>query len=611
MSWPTHSSELPAGRGRILIIDDAPDIHKIISAFLQPLDVELAHAFGGQEGLKMAARFKPSLILLDYMMPEYDGIQVLEALKSNVDLRDIPVIMITADEQRSLMSMAFDKGVSDYVNKPLQKHEFRARVQSVLRNQALVEELRRESQFDSLTGLLNRTSLVSHLQRAADRCRCDQGMFAVMFVDFDQFKLINDSLGHVMGDRVLHLASRRLRQSLRKTDIVSESGSAPVVARLGGDEFVVMLDSISSKEDVDAVAERVLARLLEPYELDHRTLYLNASIGVVIGDSQYESADDILRDADIAMYAAKESGRGCYRTFDVRMRDRAQNRWLLDRDLRRAVEEKQFFLQYQPVVDLQSGAVESVEALIRWKHPERGFVSPAEFIPMAEESGIIHPIGQWVVEEACRQFSEWRQVDANAAPKRININIARQQIVQPGFPDFIRAVLMGTDTPASRVVFEVTESQIMDDLDTSLKTLNEIRGIGSLIALDDFGTGHSSLACLHQLPFDVLKLDRSLISTIEEGRYFRNLVGLIVNLFDDTEISVVAEGIETQEQHDILLSLGCTFGQGYLFARPLNAEDVPGYIFERKRQRQSLCPQANVSPTFTGSTIQVPNQPSC
>lgn len=557
----------------------------------------------------MATKTNPSLILLDYLMPECDGLQVLDALKSDPVLCDIPVIMITADDQRSLMSRAFDKGVSDYVNKPLHRHELQARVQSVLKNQTLMDELRRESQYDSLTGLMNRNTLTGHLQRTLERRREDNSTFAVLFVDFDQFKLINDSLGHATGDRVLHLASRRLRQSVRRTDLLSRSGPSPLVARLGGDEFVIVIETVACKRDVEAIAGRVLTRLLEPYELDHRTLYLNASIGVVVGDSQYSSADEVLRDADIAMYAAKESGRGCYRTFDVGMRDRAQSRWMLDRDLRRAVETEQFFLQYQPVVNLKTGVVESVEALIRWRHPERGLVSPAEFIPMAEETGMIVPIGQWVLHEACRQFAEWHQEDPDAAPKRVNINIARQQIVQPEFPELVRSVLEEFHTPASRIVFEVTESQIMDDLETSLKTLHALRQLGARIALDDFGTGHSSLACLHQLPIDVLKLDRSLVCTIEEGRYFRNLVGLIVNLFDETDIDVVGEGIETETQQSILVSLGCVLGQGYLMSRPLDADNVPPFIRQHLTEHHHPADADSavaISPTLLMPDVQLP-----
>ena len=566
----------------VLVVDDAENVHQLIEFYLGSGNVRLLHAYGGQEGLRMARAHRPSLILLDYIMPDCDGLEVVDALKQDPQFCEIPIIMITADNDRRLVSLAFEKGVSDYVVKPLYREEFRARVQAALRTQALLQDLKQRSQFDALTGLLNKSSIITQLQQAIAGSRDGQEDSVVMFIDFDRFKLINDSLGHAVGDLVLREASRRLSKSIRWSDSIARGDCEMSVARLGGDEFVILLNGVPVTVDVAQIADRILMKLLEPYEIDGRTLYLNASIGIVSCSGQYESADEVMRDADIAMYEAKEAGRGCFQMFHDEMRNRAQTRWQLDRDLRRAVKLEQFRLVYQPIVDLHSGAVESVEALVRWEHPERGLVPPNGFIPLAEETGIIIEIGNWVTKAACEQFVAWLRQDPQTTPHHISINLSRQQLVHPGFTQTTQEILNSTGISPSRVHFEVTESLIMDDLETSLVALQALRDLGAKIDLDDFGTGHSSLACLHQLPIDVLKLDRCLITTIDQGSYFMNLADLILKLLAETEIVVVAEGIETISQLQTLRKLGCPLGQGYYFSRPIPAEEVQGFVASQR-----------------------------
>ena len=409
-----------------------------------------------------------------------------------------------------------------------------------------------------------------------------------MFIDLDRFKWINDSLGHSCGDQALQEASKRLRKCVQKIGFVSKSTAENTVSRFGGDEFVVLLESISGTIDAERVASRILEAMRQPFLIAGRTLHLSASIGVVNCHGQYGSQEDVLRDADIAMYEAKDAGRGCYRIFDAPMGNRALKRWQIDSDLRKAIEGNQFFLLYQPIICLKTGLVESVEALIRWNHPEYGTIPPSDFIPMAEETGLIVSIGEWVLQTALKQFADWQKLGLAATPKELNINLSRQQLVQPGFSSLVGACIRKYGVEASKVHFEITESEVMNDLQTSIQSIEELRAIGAKIDLDDFGTGYSSLACLHQLPIDVLKLDRSLVSHLEQGGQYSKLVDLVLKLLSETQVKVIAEGIETPEQLHQLQLFQCPLGQGYLFSKPIDADKVQEFVRKRQNERSGF-----------------------
>ena len=377
-----------------------------------------------------------------------------------------------------------------------------------------------------------------------------------MFIDLDRFKLVNDSLGHSSGDAVLIEAAHRLQKSIQCTGPASRNESNAVVARFGGDEFVVLLESIPSPEEAELVAEKILSVMQAPYMVGGRSIYCNASIGVVTCNGQYNTPEELIRDADIAMYESKDGGRGCYRVFNSCMRNRAHKRLQMDSDLRRAIELNQFKLQYQPIVNLETGRVESVEALVRWHHPDRGIIPPLDFIPFAEETGLIVAIGEWVMRTACLQYADWQTIDPSAMPNHISINLSRQQLVQRDLPQVFHDTLVESGIDPNRVHFEITESEIMNDLQASIQAINALRATGAKIDLDDFGTGYSSLACLHELPIDVLKLDRSLVSSLEQGGYFSRLVDLVLKLIAGTKIQAVAEGIEAMARQEAAYWLG-------------------------------------------------------
>ena len=458
--------------------------------------------------------------------------------------------------------------------------------QDITERKTMEDELRSAAWIDRLTGLPNRALLCDRLQQAILRARRVRDyQYAVIFLDFDRFKTINDSLGHKWGDLLLQEIARRLRAAVGSCDTPSRHGGEHTAARLGGDEFVVLLDGINDPQDAIAAADRMLEAIAQPYRLGEHEIYSTASIGVVSSDIAASSAEDVLRDADTAMYEAKLAGKGRQVRFDVAMRQRVQNRLNLETDLRKAIEGGQLFLMYQPIVSLETGEIESFEALVRWQHPQRGLISPGEFIPIAEDIGLILPIGEWVLHEACTQFAMWRQTMGDAAPRSISVNLSRRQLLLPNLPELIQRVVEQTGIAPSCLHLEVTESAVMTDETAAVRMLHAIRDMGVKLDMDDFGTGYSSLACLQQFPLDVLKVDRSFVANISRGRDFVALLHAVTQLARNLGIAVVAEGIETMDQLAVLQSLDCEFGQGYLFSRPIPADQVPGLRISIDRLR--------------------------
>lgn len=437
------------------------------------------------------------------------------------------------------------------------------------------QELRSAARTDRLTGLPNRALVCDRIQQAVLRARRVKGYhFAVLFLDFDRFKLVNDSLGHEAGDKLLKQIAERLLSAVRAGDTPAHTDAGNTSGRLGGDEFVVLLDGLASPEHATHVADRLLGVFSQPYDINGHEIYSSASIGVVTSTHSSSSADEVLRDADTAMYEAKLAGKGQYVVFDVSMRKRLQNRVNLESELRKAIDLEQLFLMYQPIVSLQTGQVESFEVLVRWRHPERGLISPGEFIPLAEDTGLIVRIGEWVLRNACAQLARWRATAGAATPRNISVNLSRNQLFQPGLPDLIDNILKSSGLTPDCLHLEVTESAVMRDVTVATEMLHAIKKLGVRLSMDDFGTGYSSLACLHTFPLDVLKIDRSFINNLSRGRDFAALVHAVAQLARNLNIQVVAEGIETTEQAVMLQALDVEFGQGYLFSKPLPPEQV-------------------------------------
>lgn len=435
------------------------------------------------------------------------------------------------------------------------------------------DELEVAATSDLLTGLANRSKFQQRLAQVAKRFEQDPTQhFAVLFLDFDRFKVVNDSLGHDVGDQLLKAIAIRLTQSIRMSDSFESARAVNLAGRLGGDEFVVLLEAVGSPEDAVAVGERLLAKLGEPYYLGDHVVHTTASIGIVLPECSNTTADEILRDADTAMYEAKSNGKNCCVVFDIKMRERVQNRLEMENDLRVAIANQQFELMYQPIVHIGSSEVETFEALVRWNHPTKGLISPADFIPVAEDAGLIPELGEWVLTEAACQLAEWQREYPHMAPPGISVNVSRKQVQLPDFPTKAKMIVDSAGLDPSSIHLEVTESAITVDPKQAQETLKQLKSFGFGIHLDDFGTGYTSLADVDLFPLDVVKIDKVFITDISEGGPHIDMVRAICTVASSVGAKVIAEGIETEEQLRILYYIGVDMAQGYLVSRPLTKE---------------------------------------
>jgi len=431
------------------------------------------------------------------------------------------------------------------------------------------EALRRSAFYDALTGLPNRALFLDRLEKAVERSRRGSHPFAVMFLDLDRFKLVNDSLGHHLGDELLVAVGRRLVTCIRPGD---------TVARLGGDEFAVLLEDVAGRDEASAVADRILAVLDQPVPLEGHDVFPSASIGVVMASELEAQSEHLLRFADVAMYRAKALGRNRRELFDPSMHQNVVDRLKLETDLRRAVERGELRLLYQPIVTLASGRTTGMEALLRWQHPERGLLAPADFMRVAEETGVISAIGGWVVREAAGQLVEWqREVPAELA-LRMSVNVSTRELADPAFADRLAEVLEEAGPAYDSLRVEVSESTMMRNADSVIPVLERLRDMGVRAYMDDFGTGYSSLSWLHRFPVNVLKVDRSFVERLPRERDAVEIVRTIVALARTLGLEIIAEGVEQPEQAALLREMGCQYAQGYHFSGPMTAEDAGAHL---------------------------------
>ena len=437
------------------------------------------------------------------------------------------------------------------------------------------EKLRYEALHDSLTQLPNRLEFTNLLKAAIERAsENSQYRFAVLFLDLDRFKVINDSLGHVIGDKLIMAVAERFVGCLRPGD---------VVARFGGDEFTILLSRVLDEAGVRHVADRLLSVLAQPFDIDGYEVFTSASIGIVLSDEFTGSVDDFLRDADVAMYRAKEAGKARYKIFDTAIHADKITSHQLEIDLRRAIERDELEVFYQPIVELSNGAVQEFEALVRWHHPTRGLLTPLSFIDVAEETGLIVPIGCWILEQACRQIAGWRR--EVGFPLSVSVNLSAKQLAHPALSGQVSTILEETDLEPGALKLEVTESEVMEDAEHALSVLSAVTKSGVLLASDDFGTGYSSLSYLHRFPFSRLKIDKSFIATLTDNTKSLEIVKTVLALAQNLGVDVVAEGVETAEQFDLLRRLGCSRGQGFYFFHPLDARRARDAISAGRRLR--------------------------
>jgi diguanylate cyclase (GGDEF)-like protein len=406
---------------------------------------------------------------------------------------------------------------------------------------------------------------MERLEQAIRRTKRGNNHFAILFLDMDRFKLINDSLGHLAGDRLLEKMAAKVKSCLREED---------TLARFGGDEFIILAEDMCDPPQPVRIAQRILEGLKDPLEVNGNTIYISTSIGIVLGSPSYIRAEQVIRDADTAMYRAKAQGKGCYAIFDEDMHTNAVKRLTIENELRRGIEHNQFILHYQPIINLTTRSIIGFESLVRWNHPEKGLIGPDEFIPIAEETGLIVPLGEFVLFESCRQMKNWMQHFPFLGEMLIHVNVSGIQLKQSGFLDRVRRCLHQSGLPAHCLKIEITESMLMSLEDKAVSILDNLKRLRVQIGIDDFGTGYSSLSYLHRFPVDTLKIDRSFVMGLDRENENSKIVHTIISLAHALGLNVVAEGIESPKHLEILGEMFCEYGQGYHFSRPVPARQI-------------------------------------
>lgn len=577
-------------RPKILVSDDDPTIRMLTRQCLEAEDMDVVEAGSGQETLDKFLTERPDLIFLDVEMPGMNGLEVCRRIRRMPQGEAIPIMIVTGSDDRESIDLGFSAGATQYKTKPVNWKLLGRDVQYMLRASNAFNALKRQEDrlrdlayFDPLTSLPNRRSFNEQLQRILKRSQRRKIHAALLFIDLDNFKRINDSIGHGRGDKLLVEIAQRLTTELREDDAITymsldenvEHDGSTEIARLGGDEFTVVLSDIENTLDVESVAKRILNRLSQPIWLQSHNPVVTPSIGIAMFPEDGTDSETLLRNADTAMYAAKAEGRARFRFYNEAMNSRAVEHLKLEEELRDAVKNHQLELRYQPQIETATGKVVSVEALARWKHPVRGMVPPNEFIPIAERTGLIVEVGDWILEEAARHCEYWES--KNLSDFRICINLSPLQFNQPNVAEKIGEFLTKSGICASRLELELTESAIMTDAEINISKLEQLKSLGVALAVDDFGTGYSSLNYLKRFPIDTLKIDQTFIADITspDGEA---IIDAILALSRSLKMRVIAEGVETEEQMLHLVERKCDLLQGYYFSQPLYPDDVPAML---------------------------------
>jgi diguanylate cyclase (GGDEF)-like protein len=594
--------EFPAAfkKKDILLIDDMADNLRVLSSLLTKEGYNVRKALNWQMAVTACQTVLPDLILLDIMMPDVDGYTACQRFKAWEITADIPVIFISALDDTFDKVKAFEVGGVDYITKPFELAEVLVRVQNQLRlRSAQLEIIKLNSELeqrvqqrtwelekalqtlqgeitsrqqlqsqlldivlhDALTGLPNRVLFIRRLEKALKRAKKESNyQFAVLYLDCDRFKVVNDSLGHLVGDELLIAIAHRLQQSLMPSDTLT---------RLGGDEFGILLENITDISTVIQVAERILQQLSLAFKLSRYEVFMNASIGIAWGNHDYERPEYLLRDADTAMYRAKALGGVRYHIFDPGMHHQAVQLLELENDLQRAVARQEFLVYYQPIVSLITGKIAGFEALVRWQHPRRGLLSPLDFIPIAEETGLISAINIWVLQSACHQLHLWQNHPAIPDDITMSVNLSARLFSQPNLIAQIDSIIAESQVDPANLELEITESAIMENSQAVKTIFQELKERNIKLIMDDFGTGYSSLSYLHSFPLHGLKIDKSFVKRMQENQEDMGLVPAMIGIAESMGMRAIAEGVETREQLAQLRSLNCEFAQGYLFSQPI------------------------------------------
>jgi diguanylate cyclase (GGDEF)-like protein len=566
----TSAAEQEGKTFQVLLVEDNPGDARLVQELLSETgsQFELSHVATLTDARHQLMTEGADCVLLDLSLPDASRLEAPMQLRAAAP--DVPIVILSGLQDELLAIKAVQEGAQDYLVKGRVDGAAIGRsITYASERKALEMQMAHKAMHDSLTELPNRTLFHDRLKHAVMRAKRHQSLLGVMFIDLDGFKPINDGLGHDVGDLLLRALGRRLQEGLRASD---------TAARFGGDEFMVLCEDVADEQHVISIAERLQGAIAEPFMIAGHELTVSSSMGIVVSSGHEESADSLIRNADAAMYRAKRQGVS-YEMFDDGMRSRVRARARTESDLHRAIEEREFRLLYQPQVDLRSGKIVGLEALLRWDHPERGVVEPAEFLWLAEETGLITKIGEWALRQSCLQARAWGA--RNGAPLRVSVNLSARQHRDAGLVDLVERILTETRTDPETLCLEITESVVVNDAESAGATLRALKGLGVKLSIDEFGTGHSSLGSLKHFPLDMLKVDRSFVSGLGTDPEDAAIVTAIINLAHSLGLGTVADGVETKEQVDELRSLGCDVGQGFYFARPRPSDAIAELLGSR------------------------------
>jgi len=561
----SHSRQV----AKVLVVDDDRSTRSTLRHTLQRDGFKVEEAADGSQALLMLKRMRPDVILMDAVMPVMDGFTACSLIQEMPRGRSIPVLMITALEDNSSVERAFAAGACDYIPKPIHFAVLSQRVRRIIEANQAEKRIRHLAFNDVLTGLPNRTQFLDQLGRRLAMAKENVESVAVLFLDLDRFKNVNDTLGHDVGDRLLIAVAQRIRRSVRNADCV---------ARLGGDEFTVVLSELADPTAAASAAQNICRTLAKPFQIDSHDIFVTASIGISVYPNDGTDVGTLVKHADTAMYRAKKTNTD-FQFFEAAMEHSISERVRLENDLRRALERNELAVFYQPQARMDNGEIIGMEALVRWFHPTRGMVSPLEFIPMAEETGLIIALGEWVLRTACVQMRNWK--DKGLGHLRVAVNLSVSQLLEKDFASTVEQVLIDTGLPAKMLELEITESTLMEHAQDTLAVLDRLRSLGVRLTIDDFGTGYSSLSYLKRFPVDIIKIDRSFVRDIPGDADDAAIVTGIIALAHSLRLEVVAEGVETREQLEFLRSKSCDILQGFYLSKPVPAQQLEDEILSQ------------------------------
>lgn len=571
-------------RLKALLVDDDEDDYILTSSLLAEmvnleLSVEWVSTYA--QALDAIARDEHDVYLLDYNLGSHTGLELLHEMAARSCRA--PAILLTGCNERRVDIDAMNAGAADYLVKgKLDADQLERSIRYSVRQKHAERQIARMAYYDGLTDLPNRVLFYDRLEQAVLHATRYKRRLAVLFLDIDDFKRINDTLGHASGDELLRTVASRLETCVRRSDSVAREtalDASATMGRLGGDEFSLLITELCDAQDGTVLAERLLRVLHEPLTLDGRQIHISASIGIATFPESGPDAASLLKNADTAMYAAKYAGKNTYRFHDPTMNSKASDRLALEGEMRTALEHREFLLHYQPKMDIVTGEIKGLEALVRWQQPGRGLVPPADFIPLAEDTGLIVPLGAWVLSEACAQAAAWARTDG--PPVTVSVNLSVRQC-QPGLLRTVTDALASSGLSPRQLELEITESFLAQDAKALVEVLRQLRSLGVKLSIDDFGSGYFSFSSLKDLPVDVVKIDRSLIRDLETSAGDVAIVRAIIVMAHTLGLGVVGEGVETEGQLAILRDLDCDQMQGYLLSRPLDAASMTDFLSNRR-----------------------------